>query len=177
MPAATDLGSGRHIKDIPPDTVVLLLKVGLSGRSTYSLRSCYDQQLILIYIQSLLATQLSWCVSVGLVKLGILLLYLRIFTTDKQERLATYIMMGVAIFWMLSSVLGAFFQCRPLSYIWNHHQDGTCTARIPFWISIGVSHIVIDVLILLLPVRMVWKLHVPPAKKIGLYILFGLGSW
>lgn len=112
--------------------------------------------------------------SVGLVKLAILLSYLRIFNT-KEDRVATHVMMGVAMCWMLSAVLGAFFQCRPFSYIWNQLQEGNCHARVGFWVAIGVSHLVIDVLILLLPVRMVWKLQVSLNTKIGLYVLFGLG--
>ena len=112
--------------------------------------------------------------SVGLVKLAILLSYLRIFNT-KEDHVATHVMMGVAMCWMLSAVLGAFFQCRPFSYIWNQLQEGNCDARVRFWVAIGVSHLVIDVLILLLPVRMVWKLQVSLNTKIGLYVLFGLG--
>lgn len=112
--------------------------------------------------------------SVGLVKLGILLSYLRIFNA-KQDRVATRIVMGVAMCWMLSAVLGAFFQCRPFSYMWNQLQEGNCNHRVRFWVAIGVSHLLIDVLILLLPVRMVWKLQVSLKTKIGLYVLFGLG--
>ncbi|MCJ1427873.1 hypothetical protein MMC29_005779 [Sticta canariensis] len=147
--SATNLGAGRHIQELSHHTVVLLLKVGLSAPL------------------ELIATQLTWCVSVGLVKLGILLSYLRIFNA-KEDRVATRIMMGVAMCWMLSAVLGAFLQCRPFSYIWNQHQEGNCTARVRFWVAIGVSHLVIDILILLLPVRMVWKLQVSRNTKIVL---------
>lgn len=129
---------------------------------------------MLISVQALLATQLAWSVSVALVKLGILLFYLRLFT-DKHDRFATFILMGAATCWMLAAVVGAFFQCRPFSYAWNHRQEGNCNSRLPFWVAIGISHIIIDVLILLLPVRMVWKVQVPLTTKIGLYILFGLG--
>ena len=31
MAGATNLGGGRHIQEIPPNTIVLLLKVGLSA--------------------------------------------------------------------------------------------------------------------------------------------------
>ncbi|MCJ1264517.1 hypothetical protein MMC22_004389 [Lobaria immixta] len=150
MAGATNLGDGRHIQELSHHTTVLLLK-------------------------DLLATQFAWCVSVGLVKLGILLFYLRIFAV-RQHRVATFIMMGVAMCWMLAAILGAFFQCRPLSYAWNKLQEGNCDERVRFWVAIGISHIVTDVLILLLPVHMVWKLQVPSATKIGLFALFGLGS-
>lgn len=130
---------------------------------------------MLICVQDLLASQFAWSMSVALVKLGILLFYLRIFTM-KRDRVATFIMMGVAVCWILSALLGAFFQCRPFSFTWNQNQEGNCNARVSFWVAIGISHIVTDVLILLLPVHMVWKLQVPLNTKIGLYILFGLGS-
>lgn len=130
---------------------------------------------MLICVQDLLATQFAWLLSVALVKLGMLLFYLRLFI-DKKDRLATFMMMGVAMCWMLFAMLGAFFQCRPFSYIWNNRQKGNCDTQIRFWVAIGISHIVIDILILLLPVRMVWKLQVSLTTKIGVYILFGLGS-
>ncbi|MCJ1466209.1 hypothetical protein MMC07_004828 [Pseudocyphellaria aurata] len=147
--SATNLGAGRHVQEVPPNTLRVLLK-------------------------ALLATQFAWSVSVALVKLGILLFYLRIFNT-KEDRLATFFMMGVAMCWMLSAVVGGCFQCRPLSSTWTH-RPADCNARVRFWVAIGISHIVIDILILLLPVRMVWKLLVPLTTKIGLYFLFGLGS-
>lgn len=49
MPGATDLGSGSHIDEISHSTVVRLLKVGHSARSSYFLRSYDDQHLIPIY--------------------------------------------------------------------------------------------------------------------------------
>lgn len=128
-----------------------------------------------IRVQVLVASQFAWSVSIALVKIGILLFYLRIFNT-KGDRLATFIMMGVAMCWMLSAVVGAFFQCRPFRAMWNHSQEGSCNSQVRFWVAIGISHLVIDILILLLPVRMVWKLLVPLTTKIGLFILFGLGA-
>lgn len=86
-------------------------------------------------------------------------------------------MLGVAMCWMFAAVLGTFFVCRPFSYSWNKSQEGNCDSRFQFWLTIGISHIAIDALILLLPVCMVWELKVPLTTKIGVYILFGLGSW
>ena len=168
---ATTFGAGRHMQDLSLDTCAFLYKVGRSSLSALPLRIT----LIFICIQGLIAIELTWCVSVVLIKLGILLFYLRILIA-KKDRIATFVMIGVAMCWVLSTVLGAVLQCRPFSYGWNKRQKGHCNGMTSFWLAIGLSHIVIDVIILLLPVHMLWKLQVPRTTKRGLYVLFGLGS-
>jgi len=52
---------------------------------------------------------------------------------------------------------------------------GHCGDRIPAYISIAALDIFGDILILLLPMPMIWKLHSTRANKIGLSLVFALG--
>jgi hypothetical protein len=71
----------------------------------------------------------------------------------------------------------AIFQCHPLSYVWNKNiHGGKC---IDFnsvtWVNGGVN-ILQDILIVALPISEVQSLQLGRKKKIGLYIMFGLGG-
>lgn len=109
-----------------------------------------------------------------LVQMAILLFYLRIFVFQ-MDRLAAYIMMGVVLCWWFASLLGTFLICKPISYSWNRDQNGSCGSVIELWTATSISHIIIDIMILSLPLPMVWKLQLPFLTKVGLSAIFGLG--
>lgn len=83
--------------------------------------------------------------------------------------------MGVTVCWWLAAVVGAFSVCRPFSAHWTSPPRESCGSMLDFWMAIAISHIVIDVMIISLPLPMVWKLQIKLPTKIGLSIIFTLG--
>lgn len=84
-------------------------------------------------------------------------------------------MIGLTTSWWLASLLGFFFSCQPFSYNWNSNQEGHCHDKLKFWTAVAAAHMVIEIIILLLPLPMVWKLQLPLRRKFGLSVLFALG--
>jgi hypothetical protein len=77
----------------------------------------------------------------------------------------------------IAFTLVTIFQCRPVSYTWDKNiKGGKC---INFnggaWAN-GAINILQDILIVALPIQEVRKLQLERKKKIGLYIMFGLGG-
>ena len=85
---------------------------------------------------------------------------------------------------MIFCLTGAFaflivtiFQCHPLSYAWNKNiHGGKCINFNSVTWANGAINIFQDLLIIALPIPEVRNLQLERKKKIGLYIMFGLGG-
>lgn len=69
------------------------------------------------------------------------------------------------------------FQCWPILSIWDKTATGKC---LPISVVIGFTgaafSIVEDFVILLLPIRELWKLQMNTRKKAGIILLLSIGS-
>lgn len=110
------------------------------------------------------------------VKASILFLYIRIF--GGSSRLVLY--SAWALFWLLvifsiCAVFLAIFACNPVASYWRPDIQGKCLDSVTIGIiSVGVS-IVTDILIFILPLRQIWKLHLPARQKIGVIGVLATG--
>lgn len=115
--------------------------------------------------------------SLILSKLSALSLFLRIFRSRKFV-IFTYSFMAVlsvAGFWM---VLSSIFFCRPISKFWNvnYPEDkGYCLPKQATWYFNAAFQIASDVVILIMPMPLLWKLHLPWRQKSGIMLVFGVG--
>jgi hypothetical protein len=73
----------------------------------------------------------------------------------------------------------ATFQCLPVHAIWD--LEAQKTAKCIDWIAVlyltVVYEVIAEVVIFSLPIPIVMKLQMKPAKKIQVIICFGLGIW
>jgi hypothetical protein len=66
--------------------------------------------------------------------------------------------------------------CKPIEMNWNPTvEGGSCGNQNAAFTAVGIVDIITDLIILILPVPMVYKLQVPRANKIGLCCIFGTG--
>ncbi|KAL8905612.1 MAG: hypothetical protein Q9207_002522 [Kuettlingeria erythrocarpa] len=94
-----------------------------------------------------------------------------------------HLMLGALIFALgLCFILGygttaAIFICTPISYFWTRSGTGHCiNEMLMFYISAALT-VVADVLILLLPMPIIWRLQMHRSKKIGVMAIFLLGGF
>lgn len=130
---------------------------------------------LLTTAQLLLGLECVYLVSVALLKLSLLALYFRIFPT-REFKLATYILSGLIILWCIALNCVAIFQCNPVKKSWLPTSPGTCIDLKAAFIGNAIPNIITDVVILLLPVRQIWKLQMRPAQRISLIAMFLLGG-
>ena len=84
--------------------------------------------------------------------------------------------MAYSVCWMLMAILIGTCMCRPFALNWNPALKGHCGQRIPAYIAIAATDILGDIMLLSLPMPMIWNLHASLANKIGLSVVFALGS-
>jgi hypothetical protein len=109
------------------------------------------------------------------IKLSLLSLYLRL-SRQRAFRILVCVMVAVTICFGMGSIFTVALQCRPLSMLWNPDQPGKCIRVVDFYYANAGINIVTDVVIYLLPIKVLWGLQIPKRQRIGLMFLFGLGG-
>jgi hypothetical protein len=114
---------------------------------------------------------------IGVVKISILLLYRRVFSPIRWSifDIAIVALIGLMVAFYGTSLI-KIFQCTPLEKIWNHTVPGRCFDMYTLLNASGGFNFATDIIILLLPVRAVWKLQMDKLKKV-LVLAFTFGLW
>jgi hypothetical protein len=86
--------------------------------------------------------------------------------------------MFIVIGFGIGSVVTVLLQCLPLSALWDAEKaaGAHCIKVIDFYYANAAISLAADVTILMLPIKVLWGLHMPLRQRIGLCALFGLGG-
>jgi hypothetical protein len=115
-----------------------------------------------------------------LLKVAILLSWIRLFTPARQRNAMFWIshvlIWSNILFYGIGTIV-EIFQCTPREKIWNPvYKGGNCPINMTqHMIASLVINWVSDVVILILPQRVIWKLNISTAQKVGLSLLFAVG--
>lgn len=115
--------------------------------------------------------------SLPLVKISILLFYLRIFP-EKRFRYMVYGGIFLCFGYMVAFVSVSIWQCIPISGAWTN-WDGTFTGHcnninLQGWTS-AAFNIILDLIVIILPLPELWKMKMSIQKKIGIMLMFSVG--
>jgi hypothetical protein len=148
-----------------------------------TLRTCispYAPDEIDLLLQWANIAQVIYCPLCFLVKMAILLQYLKLFAPSRSANkvmffgswitiIATLIAYVVFTFWTL-------FYCTPRRMIWYKLiPGGKCHNVNNIILAQGAFNMASDIIILLLPTASLWQLSVPLTKKIFVTLLFAMG--
>ena len=115
----------------------------------------------------------------SLIKLSLSLFYLYIFPGTRTRRL----LIGTSIFNVIfgfTFVTTAIFQCSPVHHYWTQYVDATSRGRcininLFAWINAALA-IAVDVWMIAIPLSQIKKLELHWKKKIGVAIMFLIGT-
>jgi hypothetical protein len=119
--------------------------------------------------------QTPYKVTICLNKVATILLYLRIFVTQKF-RIAAYAVMGFIIAWSIGAVASTIFQCVPIAGAWNRKGDATCINTDIFWVAYAIMNILTDVMVLALPIAPIMALQLSTRNKLMICAIFLMGG-
>ncbi|EEU37813.1 uncharacterized protein NECHADRAFT_88258 [Fusarium vanettenii 77-13-4] len=116
---------------------------------------------------------------VTLLKLSLLFFYLRIFPTVGVRRTLWATVIFNSLFG-LAFVFTAVFQCKPISYFWEkwdgEHQGHCADLNAITWSNAGIS-IALDCWMLAVPLSQLKALNLDWKKKIGVGMMFCVGTF
>lgn len=134
---------------------------------------------ITAFVHAFYAMEVLYFLQVALLKLSLLFFYLRVFPGPKIRRF----IWGTIIFDILFGlvfILTGIFQCRPISYYWNSwdgEHEGKCVdINALAWANAGIS-ILLDAWMLGLPMSQVIYLNLHWKKKVGVALMFIVGTF
>ncbi|KAJ2900399.1 hypothetical protein MKZ38_002456 [Zalerion maritima] len=152
---------GVHAWEISLDTFNVFMKQA-------SLYPFAPEQLV--YVASIIYV---WCGAFA--KLALLVFYYRL----SPQLWFRWAIMATIVF-VVGSSAGIFFSlifaCDPIAMSWDVAIPGECINRTALYIATAVANIVSDLIILVLPVKVIIGLRITRQQKMGLLALFVIGS-
>lgn len=143
-------GYGKHKYDLSTEELRTCLKFFWIAQTPYKLVVCLN-------------------------KTSVVLLYKRIFIT-KQFQYLCWATLAIVVGSGFSTSIATIFQCLPIERSWNKSVEGTCIDNGMFWLANAVLNIATDVIVLALPIREVFNLHLRLQEKLALCGVFLLGG-
>ncbi|KAL2817986.1 hypothetical protein BDW59DRAFT_165692 [Aspergillus cavernicola] len=145
-------GLGKHVWIVPIDDITRVNQTHFAY--------------VLIYV---------W--AIPLIKLSIIFFYRRIFGMTSIMYLCAFLTLG----YFVACTIAFTACCRPPSYYWTQFADpagGHCVYDLyPFYIGNAAANVFTDLLILVVPIPLVWKLQMRRIQKILISGIFLLGSF
>lgn len=123
-----------------------------------------------------LALPLVYMASVVPSKLAILSLYLSIFTTDRICHVLCYASAAIIVANWIGCSISGFVSCVPLKLLWMGASNGHCFDINAWFRWSGLSNIMTDLVMIILPIRPVLGLYISTRMKVGFLATFFLGS-
>lgn len=85
-------------------------------------------------------------------------------------------MLGIILCYMVATFFSSVFQCTPIPRAWDKSIPGTCISIPKNWYANAGFSIATDFIILVLPMPIIYKSHLPSNQKVALMFVFALGA-
>ncbi|KAM5377919.1 hypothetical protein ACJZ2D_004823 [Fusarium nematophilum] len=131
-------------------------------------------------------TLLKWTIPVNifymlssdLAKISLLFFYLRL-CPERNFRILVQVLAGLFSLYAVIYAMISLFGCQPIKANWDlaAQATGKCVDKFGFFLAASVANVVMDLVILLLPLRIVIPLQIPRRQKISLLFLFTTGGF
>ena len=117
--------------------------------------------------------------ALALIKSAILLEWIRIFTPPGVRNLTFWscqLLLWVNLIFYALMVILLCIECTPMEAIWNPLVPGRCRVNITWTeLTSSVVNFATDLLILLIPQRVIWTLNMAKERKAGVAAVFAIG--
>jgi hypothetical protein len=139
---------GLHIEDVPPADIEP-------------------------FLEYLWAVYFLFDTGTAVAKSSALLFYARVFrTTTSKFKYGLWSLHAMNVAWWTGFCLAPILECRPIEKAWKPAISGTCGNTQTIWLAGGITSLLIDVLILIIPMPILWKLHIEWVRKLQIIGVF-----
>ncbi|KAI1736252.1 hypothetical protein F4680DRAFT_262349 [Xylaria scruposa] len=134
---------------------------------------------ITIFLKYLVAESIWYLATIWIAKLSICILYRRLFPGRW-----IYVVLCIVVFIMIGTSIGTvitlFVACRPFSANWGppEVQQTHCIDKEPLFVWGTLPNVITDAVLLVIPLPVVWKLHMATNLKLaltGTFLIGGIG--
>ncbi|KAI2462845.1 hypothetical protein F4781DRAFT_438050 [Annulohypoxylon bovei var. microspora] len=161
-------------------STVSLAGVGVATMAHYGGRHewdiTHDQSMQALYWFNV--TSIVYGIAMCITKLTVLWYYRRIFSPSRQRPfdISIVCLIVILILFYGSTTIAKIWECIPRAKIWDHDNiQGSCISIAALLDTSGLFNTLTDVVILLLPVKAVWKMNLKLKKKMIVVGVFTFG--
>ncbi|KAB8302017.1 hypothetical protein EYC80_005470 [Monilinia laxa] len=130
-----------------------------------------------MYSKLIMSASVIYVPCLGLSKFSLLLFYNRL-SPVRWFRIAVYFLMFVVLGYSFAIIFALIFPCHPVAMNWDVTiTDGKCVNRAATYTATAAMNIATDLALLTLPIPMIADLRMPRVQKVGLIIIFVVGSF
>ena len=144
-----------------------------SAKGTFFTRTYTSE--ILIFPKETVVVSVFWISVNSAVKVSVVHFYTTLFP-NRAFQIITHTTIWLVILYWVATVVATFLICRPFAYNWDQTISGTCGDLHSFWLASSVIGLVFDIWVVVLPMPILWGLHMKLSRKIALVFIFGLGA-
>jgi hypothetical protein len=123
--------------------------------------------------------ELLYFMSLGMIKISILCFFYRIFPVRRLQQIIL-VVMSLSAAYSIAFFFATLFQCHPIHYMWEQwHREtsGQCNNfHMQGFIAAGIS-IVIDIIIMVLPLKQLYQLELSLQKRLSIILMFLVGGY
>ncbi|KAL8836441.1 MAG: hypothetical protein Q9170_002929 [Blastenia crenularia] len=153
---------------------ILVIRSDILGREATSPKDhLYQTYLEYVYIYSVF-----YFTVIALVEVSILIFYRRIFFPS-SFRWTSAILIAISIAWFITAIIIEIgYPSHPINYYFpgssgtSFHVD-----YLKWWLAMGIIEVLLELIILILPIRELYQLQLSPKKKMLCSTIFALGSF
>lgn len=111
------------------------------------------------FTKAYFAIQILFPTTMSFAKISMLFLYRRIFPS-RRFNILLYVVGAVILAWWFAGTLAIIFVCHPVQYFWDKTiPGGHCGSETGILYGIAGPNVVTDVVVLVLPLPILWKLQ------------------
>lgn len=129
------------------------------------------------HVKTVLATAIIYIPCLAFAKLALLMLYYRLLSTFRTWVYTIYLVAFIISGYSIALVLALIFACRPIQKSWDTSITwGSCINRPGIYLATAVTNTASDLVLIVIPARVIWRLRMRLVQKIGVIFMFGIGS-
>jgi len=115
-----------------------------------------------------------WNGTVCFSKMSVLLMYTALIPTSSMRKWTRGL--GILIIaWNMADIIAAFLICRPFARNWDFALPGNCGSRPAFYFAMGITNLVMDAVMIVLPMPYLYRLRMAWRKKLIAMALLSVG--
>ncbi|KAJ0120563.1 hypothetical protein J7T55_015292 [Diaporthe amygdali] len=131
-------------------------------------------EMITLFRKLAYVLDLHWLTLVTLIKLSILHFYTAVFRKPLFAKIV-YGVMGIVVAYWIGTFWADAFLCDPPRKAWDITTPGTCGNANMMYTAMASADLIIDIIVILLPMPILWRLQLRTSRKVLLTAIFGLG--
>ncbi|KAB8261771.1 hypothetical protein BDV32DRAFT_148095 [Aspergillus pseudonomiae] len=135
--------------------------------------SDHDQR---IFRKTVYGTMIIYGPAAYLTKLCLLWIMTRVFRPFRTAVILIYIFLGIMLAYYVPALIVKICICNPISKFWAPATPGSCLDQSKITLADAVISVASDLIVLIIPLALVWKVHLPTRKKLRVIALLGAGG-